>query len=417
MHTEGVPQTVSATDGWIEVSDPGHTYTLNPHANPDSAVTPIIAFQRGVPMQFVVDGPAGGTFRFQFRIQNAITLECNDSLSCSFSSDALYWKEKDAHLNPNILQSLTADSSGKITLTLGLTITIPPNPPPCSEWDGNVFCLIETLSGDSLSTSAGFHFYYDMGDFEFPIVGALNNLSRGYTYSIIPDSDANPITPVVNGREHATIARVPIYGIAGASVLITFVLPTGLLNDDENGPPLPCRFSPDAIFVEETGARADPNYAVPVVFGSHDTITLDIGITVSVSAAAVLGDYTGQIIASVAYIGNERNRLRTPQQSEFEILYTASVNNTIPQEFSLLQNYPNPFNSSTTIRYGLPVSSQVRLSIFDLLGRQTATLVDEFQYAGSYTVHWQGEQTPSGFYVYRLTVDNFTQARKLLLLR
>lgn len=88
----------------------------------------------------------------------------------------------------------------------------------------------------------------------------------------------------------------------------------------------------------------------------------------------------------------------------------------LPATFNLYQNYPNPFNPTTTIDYDLAAKSQVRLIVYDLLGRQTATLVNEINEAGAYSVTWQAG-VPSGVYFYRMSVDGYTIGRKMILLK
>lgn len=89
----------------------------------------------------------------------------------------------------------------------------------------------------------------------------------------------------------------------------------------------------------------------------------------------------------------------------------------LPQRPALEQNYPNPFNPSTNIIYSLPTSGHVILSVFDVLGREVQNLVNEIQTSGSYTVEFAPTGLASGVYYYRLTVGEFVQTRKLLLLR
>ena len=89
----------------------------------------------------------------------------------------------------------------------------------------------------------------------------------------------------------------------------------------------------------------------------------------------------------------------------------------MPKAFALLQNYPNPFNPSTTIKLELPKSSVVRLSVFDILGREVSVLVNERRDAGAYEVKFDGSNLASGVYFYRLQAGSFVQTRKLLLLR
>ena len=93
------------------------------------------------------------------------------------------------------------------------------------------------------------------------------------------------------------------------------------------------------------------------------------------------------------------------------------ISKTIPAEFALFQNYPNPFNPATAISYQLPAVSHVTLKVFDLLGREVATLVNEVKQAGSYTVTWDAARLASGIYLCRLQAENFTETKKLILLR
>ena len=94
-----------------------------------------------------------------------------------------------------------------------------------------------------------------------------------------------------------------------------------------------------------------------------------------------------------------------------------------PNDFTLRQNYPNPFNPATTIEYQLPTSSHVKLSVFDVLGREVATLVDARQPAGVYTVRFDGSNLNSGFYFYRLSAGKtdhpsaIAYGREMLLLK
>ncbi len=89
----------------------------------------------------------------------------------------------------------------------------------------------------------------------------------------------------------------------------------------------------------------------------------------------------------------------------------------IPTNYVLAQNYPNPFNPRTTIRFSIPHSGLAKLQVFDLLGKEVATLVDEPLQAGTYTADWNPSSAASGVYVYRLRAGGFIESRKLVLLR
>ncbi len=93
------------------------------------------------------------------------------------------------------------------------------------------------------------------------------------------------------------------------------------------------------------------------------------------------------------------------------------LDQVIPDHFSLSQNYPNPFNPSTVIDYALPTTQHVRLSVFDVLGRNVATVVDQQESPGRHTVLWDARDAPSGVYFYRLTAGSFVQTRSMVLIR
>jgi len=91
--------------------------------------------------------------------------------------------------------------------------------------------------------------------------------------------------------------------------------------------------------------------------------------------------------------------------------------NSLPEHFSLFQNYPNPFNPSTVIRWQLPVRNHVLLIVYDVLGNEITTLVNEEKQAGDFEVEFDANKLPSGVYYYRLIAGNFVQTRKMLLLK
>jgi hypothetical protein len=89
----------------------------------------------------------------------------------------------------------------------------------------------------------------------------------------------------------------------------------------------------------------------------------------------------------------------------------------LPVRFALEQNYPNPFNPETIIRYSLPVNGYVAVSVYDILGREVATLVDGFGTAGTHEVRWDASEVPGGVYVCRLTAGGVSMTRKLLVMK
>jgi hypothetical protein len=90
---------------------------------------------------------------------------------------------------------------------------------------------------------------------------------------------------------------------------------------------------------------------------------------------------------------------------------------TIPVKYWLNQNYPNPFNPSTIINYQVPVLSHITLKLFDVLGREITTLVNEEKNAGRYKVKFDGSKITSGIYFYKLNAGNFSETKKMLLIK
>ncbi|MFZ5391061.1 MAG: T9SS type A sorting domain-containing protein, partial [Patescibacteria group bacterium] len=86
----------------------------------------------------------------------------------------------------------------------------------------------------------------------------------------------------------------------------------------------------------------------------------------------------------------------------------------IPTDYQLSQNYPNPFNPSTKIRYSIPTSSNVNLTIYNILGQQVVTLVNEYQSVGNYEYTFTPDNLSSGTYIYRIQAGDYTTSKKML---
>jgi len=94
-----------------------------------------------------------------------------------------------------------------------------------------------------------------------------------------------------------------------------------------------------------------------------------------------------------------------------------SSNTVITSDFSLSQNYPNPFNPVTVIRYSLIENSFTTLKVYDMLGKEVARLVNETQYAGIYSVEWNASNFPSGVYFYKLQTENYSETKRMTLIK
>ncbi len=143
-----------------------------------------------------------------------------------------------------------------------------------------------------------------------------------------------------------------------------------------------------ALFHYERGSN--PTYHTP-----NDILdSLDLGYA---------QDITRTGLATALTIDDSIGRVRLPDIA--------------PQEFALLQNFPNPFNPGTTIRYDVSESRFVTITVYDMLGRLVATLVNEWKNAGTYNVRFNGEGLASGVYIYRLEARPTIVSRKMVLMR
>jgi hypothetical protein len=103
--------------------------------------------------------------------------------------------------------------------------------------------------------------------------------------------------------------------------------------------------------------------------------------------------------------------------SNCTVLGTENPHEGIPISFELNQNYPNPFNPSTVINYSLPVNSDVTLKVFDILGKEVATLVNGNQNAGNYSIEFNAERLTSGVYFYEIKTADFVDVKRMLLIK
>jgi hypothetical protein len=98
-------------------------------------------------------------------------------------------------------------------------------------------------------------------------------------------------------------------------------------------------------------------------------------------------------------------------------LYVEEEENLIVGDYKLNQNYPNPFNPSTVIEYQLPENDNVIIKVYDVLGKEITTLVNEYQNAGRHKITFDASELSSGIYFYRMKAGNFIETKKMILMR
>ncbi|MDP4117549.1 MAG: T9SS type A sorting domain-containing protein, partial [Bacteroidota bacterium] len=164
----------------------------------------------------------------------------------------------------------------------------------------------------------------------------------------------------------------------------------------------------DIYYYENTGNKLHP------VWTKNDTLFASIGVKQMASPGFanlfhtgrkdfVIGEYDGNFSLYKNLFGNPAA--------------VKEINSDIPSNFVLNQNYPNPFNPSTTIRYSIPLSGNVTLKIYDVLGKEVVSLVNEYQTAGTYSVEFNGTKLSSGIYFYSLNNGSNVLTKKLVLLK
>jgi hypothetical protein len=176
----------------------------------------------------------------------------------------------------------------------------------------------------------------------------------------------------------------------------------------------------DGLVYQEVPMPSDSTY----IIGTRDNGDAYTGVTIDASGHMRVTVSSSKV--TVDYVRAWLPADETAQHKNREVAYTYTVvpkttaieaEKGIPSTFTLEQNYPNPFNPSTFIRYAIPAPGFVRLSVYDMLGRNVAQLVDRQQAAGAYEVRFDGGELPSGMYVYQLNCGGMTVTKKALLIR
>lgn len=168
----------------------------------------------------------------------------------------------------------------------------------------------------------------------------------------------------------------------------------------------------NASFKSTTGITYD------LLLNARDILVAYYGNASAYDRSVVVGadgliKYKGNTFVNIGY-----EDVKTTIQTELSSINTSSENNyEVPSSLVLNQNYPNPFNPSTTISYQLASPAKVKLQVFNLLGKEIAILVDEFQPSGERLASWNASQAPSGVYIYRLTAGSEVITKRMMLIK
>jgi len=253
-----------------------------------------------------------------------------------------------------------------------------------------------------------------------------SNVSKAFLYTALPSKyvwTVNDTNSVINYYKlNITDNTVESQNAIGATGFwYTFPKPV---------PKFRSPFIGDTVYV--TFSRGNSTTYAETRVVSHDKAT-SFGSSVLIQAGTGhyggtrFGDYSGAAIDPSqngrAYVVTMRNRTGGWGTGIGLVSYNSisgiSANNElIPGKFELLQNYPNPFNPSTVISFGLPSSSKVTLKIYDILGKEVASLINSSELkAGTYKYDFDASNLTAGIYFYRLNAGNFSETKKMMLIK
>ena len=249
-------------------------------------------------------------------------------------------------------------------------------------------------------------------------VTRIGNLTQGVKVTVNQTGVTLPEPVLVSTAQFGGIANNKLPAEAYESMLVKFENLT-VTDDNADGNSGPdegtggSRNFGEILVADNSGI----NMRVETQDGTHDYHNFWDATLEGKGTRISVGDKFTELIGIMFYSFN--NYKLVPRTNNDFVGYSTDVEEqVIPTQFSLEQNYPNPFNPSTVIRFQLPAVSFITLKVFDILGREVATLVNEQKSAGSYEVKFNASSLGSGVYFYMLSSSNgFSTAKKMLLLK
>ncbi len=310
------------------------------------------------------------------------------------------WAQINTGLTCTLVHSLAINSSGHIfagTAWNGVWDGVYRSTDNGDNWtltgltDINVFCLAINSSGYIFAGTIGVYRSTDNGDNWTP-----TGLTNGVVWSL-----------AINSSGHIFAAIFPVQGTGPAYPLIQ--------RSTNNGDNWTFSFEyGDGIPITDIAINYNQDVFAGTdsgVFRSTDNgdnwTPINTGLT-NTSVICLALNSNGYIFAGTDSNGVYRSTQSTPIKE---------IKKEIPSSFELKQNYPNPFNPTTTIEFDIPTSSFVSLKVFNLIGQEVATLVNNELSQGNHKVEWKPDNLSSGLYFYKLETKGYVETKKLILLK
>jgi parallel beta-helix repeat protein len=168
-----------------------------------------------------------------------------------------------------------------------------------------------------------------------------------------------------------------------------------------------------------TGKHSLPNAIIDIYNANRYELAASATFRIGTTTTDANGNFSFNTTLNIEAIAVTATDFEgnTSNFARLDILTDVEDEKQIPTEFSLNQNFPNPFNPSTKIRYSIPQQGYVTLKVYDVLGNEIATLVNEERPAGNYVVDFNASGLSSGVYIYKLQSGPFVESKKMILLR
>jgi hypothetical protein len=235
-------------------------------------------------------------------------------------------------------------------------------------------------------------------------VGVYRSTDHGFTFSdnLLPNTNGYGLMQTPNGDVYRitttspyTLAKSTDRGLNWSSLAN---LPSAMRGITYGGPPINWIVTAGngGVFVSYDGGETFSNLGI--TFSSTPALYVEIGKKLMIFTG-VSGTANGGVWIHTLFIDDINNNF-------------SAIN-----DFILYQNYPNPFNPGTVISYSLKVNSDVSLKVYNALGKEVTTLVNGKHNAGNYSVEFSGAEFSSGIYFYRLQVDEFTETKRMVLMK